>query len=360
MSVSEKVLDAIELLATNSVEKAGYDKTIQAQIVSCEDATIGKYRCRYQDAIIYAYASNSDVTFNNGSYVYILVPGSDMKKEKTILGTTKKLGINYISQAEGDEAYDIIGNNCIISNNKFYLNSANKDYKYILYQYGDSSEVELDTTALDQYIKQSSSLIVGATFKTTIPLERRYRGHYGITYNLRFLDNTSNKEVIRSYTVDEDNMVDNPYLLIYDTRQYQIFNIDGPNFIRVESIEIFNKDFPEANEIIISGKLTSGDIEITVLELMGAARMTENETNGVAISFYTPQGTFFSESSTSTSYKTITAQVKIKGKLASAAQKIPFYWGIENVGISPKSEYYNKYLGRGWKCLNNKNIDAIR
>ena len=85
MSISDKVLDAIELLATNSVEKAGYDKTIQAQIVSCEDATIGKYRCRYQDAIIYAYASNSDVTFNNGAYVYILVPGSDMKKEKTII-----------------------------------------------------------------------------------------------------------------------------------------------------------------------------------------------------------------------------------------------------------------------------------
>ena len=169
MSISDKVLDAIELLATNSVEKAGYDKTIQAQIVSCEDATIGKYRCRYQDAIIYAYASNSDVTFNNGAYVYILVPGSDMKKEKTILGTTKKLGINYISQAEGDQAYDIIGNNCITSSNKFYLDSINKDYKYTLYKYGSSSEVKLDVTALNQYIKQSSSLIVGAIFKTTIP-----------------------------------------------------------------------------------------------------------------------------------------------------------------------------------------------
>ena len=356
MSISDKVLDAIELLATNSVEKAGYDKTIQAQIVSCEDATIGKYRCRYQDAIIYAYASNSDVTFNNGAYVYILVPGSDMKKEKTILGTTKKLGINYISQAEGDQAYDIIGNNCITSSNKFYLDSINKDYKYTLYKYGSSSEVKLDVTALNQYIKQSSSLIVGAIFKTTIPPERQYRGHYGITYNLRFLDNTSNKEVIRSYTVDEDNMVDNPYRLIYETRQYQIFNIDGPSFIRVESIEIFSKDFPDATGTVTGKKLTSGDIEITTLELSGAVRMSESETNGVAISFYTPQGTFFTDSSTSASYKTITAQVKIKGKLASAAQKIPFYWGTENVGISPSSEYYNKYLGRGWKCLNSKNI----
>ena len=84
--------------------------------------------------------------------------------------------------------------------------------------------------------------------------------------------------------------------------------------------------------------------------------MSESETSGVAISFYTPQGTFFTDSSTSASYKTITAQVRIKGKLASAAQKIPFYWGTENVGISPSSEYYNKYLGRGWKCLNSKNV----
>ena len=70
--------------------------------MSCEDATIGKYRCRYQDAIIYAYSNNTDVTYTKGSSVYILVPGNDMTKEKTILGSTEKLGINYISQAEGD------------------------------------------------------------------------------------------------------------------------------------------------------------------------------------------------------------------------------------------------------------------
>jgi len=102
--------------------------------------------------------------------------------------------------------------------------------------------------------------------------------------------------------------------------------------------------------------LTSGDIEITALELSGAVRLSESEINGIAISFYTPQGTFFTDSSTSASYKTITAQVRVKGKLASAAQNIPFYWGMENVGITPSSEYYNKYLGRGWKCINDKNI----
>ena len=114
MSVSEKVLDAIELLAANSVERAGYDRTIQAQILSCQDATIGKYRCRYQDAIFYAYSNSTDINYSARSYVYILVPGNDMSKQKTILGTTKKLGINYISTAQGKQAYNIIGSNKLL------------------------------------------------------------------------------------------------------------------------------------------------------------------------------------------------------------------------------------------------------
>lgn len=349
-------IDAVQILYDSSIKKAAYDKTIQAQVLSCQDATIGKYRCRYQDAVIYAYASTPDVTFTNNAYVYILVPNGDMSKEKTILGTTKKLGINYISQAIGDQAYNIIGNNAITSNNKFYLDTNNINYKRIIYQDGSVSDIVLDTEALVKYIKQSSSLIVGATFKTNIPAARQTRGHYGITYNLKFLDNTSNQQIIRSYTVDEDDMTDNPYRLIYETRQYKIFDIDGPNFIGIESIQIFNSDFPNANGTETSAELTSGDIEITKLEIIGAVRMSESEINGIAITFYTPQGLYFMANAPAGSVKTITAQVRIKGKLVSAAQNIPFYWGMENVNITSKSEYYNKYLGKGWKCLNKGNV----
>ena len=84
--------------------------------------------------------------------------------------------------------------------------------------------------------------------------------------------------------------------------------------------------------------------------------MTENEINGVGISFYTPQGTFFTKDDNANSYRTITAQIKVKGRIATTLDKIPFYWGINNVTVSPKSPYYNKYLGRGWRCLNDSNI----
>lgn len=358
MSIAEKFIDAVELLATQSIKKADYDKTIQAQIISCEDATIGKYKCRYQDAIIYAYAENPDITYSEKALVYISVPGNNMSKEKIIRGTAKKLGINYISQAQGDQAYDINGNNCVTTNGTFYLNTKYNNYRYVLYQAeSDQStdKVLLNIPSIEQYIKMSSSLIAGATFKTSIQPNKQYQGHYGITYNLLFLDNVSDQRVIRSYTIDENNMIDNPYRLSYPTRQYQIFDIDGPNFIRIESIQIFNRDFPNATETT-DEILNSGDIEITNLQFFGAIRMSQGEINGVAISFYTPMGTFFTGSEDEKNYRTITAQVRVKGKLASAAQNIPFYWGIEDIRVSSGNQYYNTYLGRGWRCLNDKNI----
>ena len=146
MNVNQTVLDAIELLANSKVEKANYNTTIQAQIISCEDASIGKYRCRYQDAIIYAYSNNIDTTYTNGSYVNILVPGNDMSKDKTILGSTTRSGVSYISQLDNQAVYDINGTNCINVNDidKFYLNTLNRDYKYTIYQYGESSDISLD------------------------------------------------------------------------------------------------------------------------------------------------------------------------------------------------------------------------
>ena len=354
MDVGEHILNATAIMVDDAVKKAQYNKTIEAQVLSCEDATIGKYRCRYQDAIIYAYSNSSDVTYNKGAYVYILIPNGDMSKDKTILGATKKLGINYISQAQGEEAYNIIGNNCVIKQEKYYLDTNNKNYKYTIYQAGDENNL-FDVSALNQYIKNSSSVIIAATIKTSIPVDRQYQGHYGITYNLKFHDNVSNTEVIRPYTINEDNMIDNPYRLVYGTRQCQIFEIDGTNFIQVQSIQIFNSGFPGA-EGIETGLLSSGDIEISNLELLGAVRLSGDEISGVAITFSTPQGTLFTNNSVKGDVITITAQVRVKGKLASAAQQIPFYWGRENIIIGANNPYYNKSLGQGWQCLNKNNV----
>ena len=361
MSISSKILDAIELLTQNSIKKAAYDKTIQAQIISCEDETIGKYKCRYQDAIIYAYSNSIDTTYSEKAYVYILVPDNDMSKEKTILGTANKLGINYISQAEGEQAYDTVGTNCISTNASIYLNTAIDKYRYKIYP-NENNFITIDSQ-INNYIKDSSSLLVGATFRTSIQPEKQYRGHYGIQFNLKFIDNETNEEVIRSYILDQDNMIGNPYRLITGIRQYEIFDIDGQNFESIDSIEIFCQDFFDAEDPTKEQNFSGfnpineedADIFISSLEFLGMNRMTQDEIGGVSISFFTPRGTIF-DTNNNLQEIPITAQVKVKGKVASSAQNIPFYWGSENASVFANNRYYNKYLGKGWKCLNDSNV----
>ena len=94
--LEDSILQAIDIIVDRAVSGAGYDKTIQAVIVECVDQTIGKYRVKYQDSIFYAYSENTDALYLPGTGVYVLVPSNDMGNDKRILGTTKKLGTDYI------------------------------------------------------------------------------------------------------------------------------------------------------------------------------------------------------------------------------------------------------------------------
>lgn len=354
--VNNKILDAIELLAKNSVERAGYDKTIQAQIISCQDPSIGKYKCKYQDAMFYAYVGNPEITLTNNTYVYVLVPENNMSKDKTIIGTVDKLGVDYITSAIGEQAYNIIGNDVIQDTGTFYLDIDYADYSYALYDEDNSYQDQnlgFNITALNQYIKQASSILIGATIKTTIPQPKRQLGNYGIKFIIEFKDDKGNIGIEREYILDEDRMIDNPYNLAQPTRQYAIFDIDNQNFVKVKKIIIFNKDFPNSSGESHT-KLNNGQIELTNLELKCAARMTEEELNGLSLSVIAPRGLLFLNSADRP--KILQAQVKFKGRAVPAAN-VSFYWGIEDLQINPQRQTeYNKYLGRGWRCINNYNI----
>ena len=159
MSYEDKIINAIETIVDNKVENANYDKTIQAQIISCVDATIGKYKVQYQDSTFYAYSGSSDLVFSDGAEVYILIPGNDMSRDKTILGTTKKLGVNYTNPIDEEEAYEIIGNNCIDSSANFELCSYRPETRVIYDRNSEDNAIRLNLTSIETYIRQSSSII---------------------------------------------------------------------------------------------------------------------------------------------------------------------------------------------------------
>lgn len=347
-NIENSICEAIEYIVQNAVDNAGYDKTIQANIVSVIDQTIGKYKVKYQDSTFIAYAQSTDVTYTNGTEVYVLVPGNDMSRDKTILGTTKKLGANYIATPEGDEAFEVVGTNCITSKDNFELCSYLSDMVQIVYDKTSTNNlIDLNLKNVETYLKQSSSIICGATFRTALPTEQQFRGNYGIVFELNFKDNATGDNITKNYVVDVNQMTGNPYKITHDTRHYGVFDIDKDNFIDINRIYLFVYDFPN--------KATDkpADIFIKNLEISGANALSTDSLNSCALTFITPQGIYFDDNDLDTAIRTIQAQVKVKGKVIdNSSQQLKYYWFVENVGVSTSSEKYNKYGGPGWACLN--------
>ena len=99
MNIEQAICESIDIIIEKRLNDANFDKTIQATILNCEDVSIGKYKVKYQDSTFYAYAG-SNIKYENGTEVFILVPSNDMGKDKTIIGTTKdRIGQQYTPDA---------------------------------------------------------------------------------------------------------------------------------------------------------------------------------------------------------------------------------------------------------------------
>lgn len=343
-----QILDTIQMLVDNAVSKAEFDKTIKATISRCIDATIGKYVVKYQDSSFYAYSYNTENIYTAGTAVYVLIPGNDMSQEKSIIGTVDKLGKDYVSIAEGENGYEVTGVNIITAQSSYELCSYESESIQVLYDRDTgSSSLTIDTFGLENYIKQSNSIICGATFKTNLPSEQRFRGDYGIVFNLDFIDNATGEIVTRSYMVNTTQMKGQPYNFSTPSRQYGIFEVDGSNFVSIKQIYIFSYDFPHTIED------KPNDIFISKIELSAANALTTEDLSSTALTLITPQGIYFDDSNLDTDTKLLEAQIRVKGKnIDSDSQDIKYYWFRENGLITTKSQAYNKYGGAGWECLN--------
>lgn len=319
---ANKICKSIELIVNNAVENAKYDRTIQGTIIKCIDPTIGKYKISYQNSTFYAYSNNSEVTYTNGSSVYILVHGNNMNNEKTILGSVEKLGINYAVTPDKNEAFEEIGTNCIINSTTFELCSYKDNYINILYdkENEELNKVELDIQNLNEYIRNSSALNCSMFVKTRLPIEQQFRGNYGLVFEIIFLDNASEKQVTKNYVLDINQMLGNPYKINNYTKQYGIFDIDGANFQYVKRIYLFVYDFPKVSED------KPNDIFIKDIELGGMKPLTQDELSSYCVTLITPNGTFFDGSDNDTVEKKIQAQVRVKGKIIdNNSQQLNFY-----------------------------------
>ena len=347
----DSVLEATQIIVQNEIKNAGFDKTIQATVMSCVDQSIGKYKVKYQDGYWIAYSSNTNVTYPPNTNVYVLIPKGDMTQDKTIIGTTKQLGVNYVTITGEEEHYEVVGNSIVSSSEVYGLCSYKTQTKILYSENIVDSNFYVDAEAATQYIKNSAALKVSFNVRNDLKNQQQYQGNYGITFGLQFLDKaTQDPEdtVIHYYTLDVDSMQGDPYFFPNETRQYKIFKeIDVERFVRIVSVELFVKDFPnqKANQ--------PNDIFISQIELNGVVLINEEDLNSYALIIHSPKGYIFSGGS-STDKRTFQAELRVQGKVVNFdSQQVQFYWFRENIGITAASEKYSKYGGQGWECLNN-------
>jgi len=348
MEYENKILDAIEVIVDNKINNANFDKTILATIIKSVDSTLGQYIVKYQDSNFYAYSDNINVTFAKGSKVYVLIPNNDWTRQKTILGSVDQLSDNYIASVETGKIFEAIGNNCITIQNEYNLCSYEDTVEKVLYEKdGEYNALELDIQGLETYLKNAESIKLSAQIKTNLPIEQRFRGNYGIVYELAFYDNGTEDEVIRSYVLDINQFESNPYKLFNYKKQNGIFDIDGQNFKYINKIYLFCLGFP--NQEVGH----EADIFIKDLEIGGGHVLSQTELDSYGMKLVTPQGIYFDENDLSSSIRTIQAFVRVKDKYINPeAQKLSYYWFVEDNSITSSSEKYHSYGGQGWRCLN--------
>ena len=346
-----QILNAIETVVNNAVEKAGYDKTIKAQIIEKTNDSIGEYKVRYQDSVFFAYSNDININYVKNSLVYILVPNNDMRQIKTIIGPVEKTDLEYEEVLEAEDYYDIIGTNILNNDNEFGLCSYNGSTNIVLFDKENNINlVNFDEQTFKTYLTNKYNILCGGWFKIILDDIQKNRGNYGISFDMQFKDPLDETHILtKTYSIDVNNMEGNPYNFKNFTRQASIFNIDTENYIGLEKIVFFAKDFPK----IESGHVN--DIFLKTPILYVAEEIPEAILNGYSVKINTDKN-YFNEEDSDDTVISLHAIVKRKGKDLSDTKNIQYLWFKENAEVYPAMPGFNSYGGSGWECLNEFNI----
>lgn len=291
-SIENNICQAIDIIVDRAVAKAKYDKTIVAKVIFCIDSSIGKYKVKYQDNIWDAYSSDFNVTYEQDTNVYVLIPEGDFRKDKVIIGAIRKEK-KYFDVIDKDSLYLEVGESCIELENgadNEYKLSSYQDDEIILYQKnGNEYEnfLKVNEESL-KYIRENkiSTIKCKANFKTVLNEKQQYSGNYGIIFNLEF-KNEDESSFFKDYIFEVKDMQGTPYLFFNGSQQYKIFNIDDiDKFYDINSIKIFVKNFPKDFEgvnryqsAINTFNNLQSEYEEAINDIMNDSSLTQNEKN---------------------------------------------------------------------------------
>lgn len=353
------LLQAIDYLVNNRIDKINKDVTITCTIKKCNNSLTQEYQVNYNGGFLNAYAQEG-ASYSENQEVFVLVPEGDFTKRKMIIGkasqVTEDENITFVSSLIND--YNMIGQNTVVDTKNVLpqgLHSYLTSEYILLYQHGDEehSILTFNENEFSNYIKDAEALLIEASFMTRLPRAHRLakNGKYGIQFVLAFKNQDRPEETkYVSYVLDSNNMTGNPFLYNSYTDQYAIFPIDAANYLYVDSIMIWSEGFVTESDTV-QADFWGADILVKEPEIYGLRQITA--TNGdYMLRLSTPQGavfTSFEQTETLTAMGTVMYQVN-----TNVSDSTTYYWFAKDDRIDASSEEYNIYGGSGWRYLSGK------
>lgn len=377
-NLSNTILDAIEIMADKKVSAAGYDRTIQATIVSQMNAAKGEYVIRYQGNKFYAYSTDLEKTYRKGATVFVLVPENDFTKVKTILGVAGNVD-EYEGQYLAEEMkYEETSPDCIIDNESAPIRlcsyfggndeGTKKEHRLLLFKQDDyivpdevtdltlsqntSPFAEVLADDFVKTIKESGYFILRCNIQTSIPQEQwEYnQGEYGFDFIVE-VEGESSLQTIRC---SSNSLNGNP--LKYTVATIQSWIKKNPAIIRLVAIQAYARDF-----VLYKSKEDNPayDIYIKDVELYSCKPIDDAVITTRTLFLQRPNGIKFTTGETQL---TVEATLKQRGQTVNLpSSEVTYFWFTEQPDVIYKDDLTQEEKdliaigGEGWKNIGQTN-----
>ena len=183
--IERSICQAIEIIADKKISQANFDKSIKAVILQCIDRTTGNYRVKYQDSTFQANATSSQISYNKGQQVWVLIPGNDWNRTKTILCGVESSATMYKEIPIAGDLYNTIGGNLAEVGDSLGLSSYYDQTTVVYDNQSENNKINIDQQAAKRYITQGNGLALGMVVQTKLAPGQQIAGDYGVRVVLK-------------------------------------------------------------------------------------------------------------------------------------------------------------------------------
>ena len=374
---SKDILDAMNVLAKSEMEKAKFDKTIEATIVSLENAETGEYYILYESNKMLAYARDLTYFYDVDDLVYVKIPNGDFSGRKFIEGIVDRKSLTEqelnrlnktINEVEPDWSsfygYDKTSSWGIVSG----VDRGDGDFSRLIWK-RSSNELTDSDKIFANYAKAYDKIMIKASFLTNF-VGTHSTGNYGLEVNFLANDFDENGDpttkIVTSH-LDLTSFVGNPYRYTVYSPQYVVIDNTDNFLVGLHSIYLtqagmeidksYNIDGdlifqnPDLKNNIKEKNIFVKDIELKFVELVDLSGSQYH------LSIITPQGNTFTNQQTDLTLK---AKLTYSGKeLIENTSKCQVLWFIEDYTVVAGDERLNQNVGYRWRPIDETSYNTL-